>query len=248
MLSPFARRLIVSALVAIVAPAAKAGPSSKDVVVTNDAANPVPVVVLGTAAVTGAVAITNTPSVNVSNTPSVIVSNTPSVTVSNTPSVTVSNTPSVTVSNTPSVTVSNQPTVKLAAGSTVEITPAQPFVARTVVNVVLGDVIGTASIDLPASQRFVVEYVAVRCRSGLGQKMEVQFQAQTNGVTGNYTIPVQYQGSTAGLDTNFGSQLVKVYADPASQLTMDIHRHGSPALDGTANCDYSFSGYLVNGP
>jgi hypothetical protein len=232
MLSPFARRLIVSALVAIVAPAAKAGPSSKDVVVTNDAANPVPVVVLGTAAVTGAVAITNTPSVNVSNTPSVIVSNTPSVTVS----------------NTPSVTVSNQPTVKLAAGSTVEITPAQPFVARTVVNVVLGDVIGTASIDLPASQRFVVEYVAVRCRSGLGQKMEVQFQAQTNGVTGNYTIPVQYQGSTAGLDTNFGSQLVKVYADPASQLTMDIHRHGSPALDGTANCDYSFSGYLVNGP
>lgn len=111
-----------------------------------------------------------------------------------------------------------------------------------------GEYVGFSHIYMPAGRRFVIEYVSTKCKLGLGEKVEVTFDALTSGVTGLYTIPVQYEGSTFGFDAEFGSQMVKVYVDPGTTIGLEMHRQGTPGISGSPYCDYSFSGYLVTVP
>src|SRR5262249_7851457 len=91
--------------------------SAKDVTVANTPGNPVPVVSQGTTAVSGAVSINGTPSVNIAGTPSVNIVNPVTVVPQGTTAVS----GAVSISGTPSVNIVNSSPLPVAAQGTTTV-------------------------------------------------------------------------------------------------------------------------------
>jgi hypothetical protein len=154
--------IAVAALFAIAARPALAA-DSKDVIVTNGAANPVPTTQIGTS--------------------SVNVANTPTVNVASMPSVTLAGAPSVTLAGTPSVTIANTPTVTMAA--------PHGFEAGAHVTVPAGSVGASGTFTVPANKRAVIEFASIFGNMGGNSEVTVGVQSATIlGTFNAFALPV----------------------------------------------------------
>jgi hypothetical protein len=183
--------------------------------------------------------------VNVVNTPSVVVANTPNVSVTNTPNVNVANTPNVNIANTPSVNVVGAIALD-SSNSTVRVgNPASdPVLIRDVdrgvrqliqrnctVSVPAGFTSGERTVyEVPAGKRLVIEF------AGINQFLN----------SPDLSIMTTVNGETVVHKLSGGSQTVRLYADPGTQIKTFASTGMLSQLDQASVC--SISGYLEDVP
>jgi hypothetical protein len=196
--------------------------AAKQVVVANAPSQPIPTRVQSLPAITGNVAVTNSPAVTLQ--PGSFVGIDPS-----------SNT--VRIGGTVSV-FSVDELFRVPAAPTIGMSypGGQLLVTQNACIFVGGVCIGPT---VPAGQRLVIESASVDIRVPPGQKVI----ASVHGGGQSLTIPVTLQGAFFGQDVFQGAQPVRFYADAGQSVGASIQRtSGSGDFTLFAN----FSGYLVN--
>ncbi|MFN2511325.1 MAG: hypothetical protein ABR568_07755 [Pyrinomonadaceae bacterium] len=183
--------------------------------------------------------------VNVVNTPSVVVANTPNVSVTNTPNVNVANTPNVNIANTPNVNVVGAIALD-SDNSAVRVSnpTSDPVLTRDVdrgvreliqrnctVSVLAGVTSGERVVyEVPAGKRLVIEF------TGINQFLN----------SPDLAISTTVNGETVFHKLSGGSQMVRLYADPGTQVKTFASTGVPQQLDQAAVC--SISGYLEDVP
>ena len=204
----------------------QAAPSDRDVVVVNTASQAVPVQTQGVTTVAGDVNVVNTPTVRAEQLGQW----------------------NVGLSGTPTVQVGN------AANSPVFVrdvdNPArQPFQRELDPLVTVGQFTASDSLTVPAGKRLVIEFATAPVTTPPGTKLWVRIQTTVNGISNQYSLLPELQGSFAASGSDFllAAQPMKVYADPATQVVAVVN-----VLGGTANANTGagvvMSGYLIDVP
>jgi hypothetical protein len=123
----------------------------------------------------------------------------------------------------------------------------QPFQTGGVINLADREA-GTqvTILAVPQGKRFVVECVGVNAFMQPGQKLFAALHVTTAGYVGIY--PIALVGSSTIADPTFparafGSQQVRFYADPETNLDFSIARHDATAH---ARIFISVSGVLID--
>ncbi len=161
----------------------------------------------------------------------------------------------VALSGTPNVnaTISGMPTVNLAPGASVNVasTPSTPVFTRdkdnpalTPFQTTLCSAIGGSicsfpdSFTVPATQRFVIEFVAEVCGTGIsGSAVD---SAQLTTIAGGSFVFYNFApGPVNSFGNSFSNQQVRIYADPGTTVKLRLLGTGTPL------CDTMLSGYLV---
>jgi len=110
-----------------------------------------------------------------------------------------------------------------------EAPKGDPFQKGSVVNLNDGEIVKDCTlVTVPQDKRFIIEFVGVNGFAQLGQRLFVAIQATTNGYKGAY--PIVLAGRSRIEDPafpmrRFGSQQVRLYADPGSDLIVTVARH-----------------------
>ncbi len=99
-----------------------------------------------------------------------------------------------------------------------------------------------STFTVPADQRLTIEFITVECK-GVPTPITPIFRSIVSTVAGGanvgYLLGANFEGSDAnGLGFYLGSFLVRIYADPGSQVSGSTQSNGSV-------CNYSISGYLI---
>lgn len=148
----------------------------------------------------------------------------------------------VTVTNTPNVNVVNSPSVRDADN------PArQPFQASFNVTPADNVCFGQTTFQIPAKQELVIEYAsATAFIPGAGQGVLYTVETTAGGANVPHhlftTPPVNAAGIVAV------SQLVRVYADPGTTVTVTFSELGGFCGNGVSQVGMELSGFLVNVP
>lgn len=85
---------------------------------------------------------------------------------------------------------------------------------------------------LPQGKLFMIEFVGINAFAQPGQVLFVALQVDTNFVKGIYPIVPSGASSSSGPEYPariFGSQLVRLYADPNSDLIITVGRNNAHA-------------------
>jgi hypothetical protein len=178
--------------------------------------------------------------VNVVNTPGVNVINTPNVSVANTPNVNVANTPNVNIANTPSVNVIG-PIALDAANSNVRVNnPAtDPVLTRDVDRGVKQLVQRDASLSIDggftSAERTIYNVPA-------GKRLVIEFAGLEQLSVATLRIVTTVNGETVYHHLSGGSQVVRLYADPGTQVNITAYVLVPPQVVLFVSC--SISGYL----
>lgn len=109
--------------------------------------------------------------------------------------------------------------------------------------------VSTSTIAIPAKKIFVIEYVSWAVnRPAVGDLLEVEVGTtgpKLDGTTGtvfyDMVIPPPSSGSSLG---NVGGQVVRLYAQPGTTLTVRAGLTASQQISGSV----SISGYFVSSP
>jgi hypothetical protein len=166
-----------------------------------------------------------------------------------------------------SITVTLALTFTLIAASTFAQTkdkdaPARtPFQARVIVTP-LGNGFQSASLDIPALQRFVIENVSVITRSPEGMRMEVNFFSYIDRNGDNvgdiaditfHRIVLVDQGVFDGVQLAAANHAVLVFADEQIgtnhyKVVAQARLNGTPPANAFTQAQFTFSGYLESLP
>jgi hypothetical protein len=128
-----------------------------------------------------------------------------------------------------------------------EIMDGESFHVNGIVN--LGN--GERSKDfqfsaLPQGKLFIIEFVGINAFAQPGQVLFAALQVQTNSVMGVY--PIVLTGSSPFPDSTyptriFGSQQLRLYADPDSCLIVTVDRNTDSSKD--ARVEFHLSGRII---
>jgi hypothetical protein len=259
----------VAALAFGLVPAAPSGAhDATDVVVINAASQPVPVDVLGTTRVNGAVRVNNpaTEPVPVALQGTAAVTGTVSVSNSVTNPVPVH----AAQSGAWTVSVSGEPTVRLstvdnlvrldAATSTINVAnsasaplfvrvaePAlEPFQQQLMITIPNQETAGSASFTVPTGKRLVVEAVSGYALLPGGMAFRyAALQTSVGGVAANHFLQTRLDPDTRANHIALPVP-TRLYADPGTAVTAQVQRHG--VAGATSDITVSVSGYLLNAP
>lgn len=99
-----------------------------------------------------------------------------------------------------------------------------------------------STFTVPADQRLTIEFITVECK-GVPPPNNPIFRTILSTVAGDaslgYLLGANFEGADAnGLGFYLGSSLVRIYADPGSQVSAFTGTNGSV-------CNYSVSGYMI---
>jgi hypothetical protein len=92
---------------------------------------------------------------------------------------------------------------------------------------------------VPAGQRLVIEYIDARLTFATTGVFETAVTAGGKGATYQWPISA-LPGSSSGV----GNQMVRLYADPGSNVTVEVCPNSTTAAETSG----AISGYLVNIP
>jgi hypothetical protein len=200
--------------------------TSKDVLIENTAAQPVPTRAVGTT------------TVSVANTPTVTLQAGSSVGITGTPSVSLAGS---TFTSSGALLVRDQ-----------DSAPRQPFhtnLSGNFKNLDLrctwtGSNTATATITVPNNKRLVIEYVAAIHSLQAGQTL---LDVAVETTVGGNTVEYPFFGTfTAGDSINsifVTQQMTRLYADPGTTVSVSSARS---AQLKTGSCSVSLSGYLID--
>jgi hypothetical protein len=197
-------------------------PGDRDVRVVNSTSEPVPVVVQGTATVSG------------------------SVSVAGVSSVAVTNNPNVTVTNTPNVSVANAPGNPVLVRD-VDRAARQPYAMWVVGTMPAGQLASNApdfTRTVPAGKVLVIETVSMRIETQADQQAIGGFGFRSGGVYNEHYLPLRVT-ALGGLLYHESIESVKVYADPSTDVWSYVRLNTN--VSGTT-VRFNFSGYLVDAP
>jgi hypothetical protein len=99
-----------------------------------------------------------------------------------------------------------------------------------------------STFTVPADQRLTIEFISVECK-GVPPPTTPIFRSLLSTLAGGalvaYPLGANFEGADAnGLGFYLGSSLVRIYADPGSEVS------GSTQSNGPV-CNYSVSGYML---
>ena len=125
----------------------------------------------------------------------------------------------------------------------------QPFHVNGTVNLSNGEGLKDYTFTgLPKDKLFIIEFVGVNAFAQPGQVLFIGLQVQTHATPGIY--PIVLNGSSAFSDPTyparlFGSQKVKLYADPNSDIVVSVARDSS---SNSCRAMINLSGRIVEPP
>jgi hypothetical protein len=167
------------------------------------------------------------------------------------------------------VGINNSPTVQLAPGTTVGVTggtfnfsntPSTPVFTRDKDNPALrpfqillcsglndlgNNICGDpGSFVVDPNQRFVIEYVSVRCvQDGTGTVFYSSIVTSVGGNSLAYFFPIGQANSAGGSGNATANQQTRIYADPGKSVRFDAT--GDSGSSGFFFCTATLSGNLV---
>jgi len=144
------------------------------------------------------------------------------------------------------VRVINTPTVTFAPGASISNAdnPAfQPFQATA--SGAIGNSALVTLTTVPANKRLVIEYVSLSASVPTGQKVTGTVTTALQSGFATFAVTVAPQGSDGFKDYYAASQLVRIYADPGSDVSAECVRV-PPLGTGTGTCSFAISGYFVD--
>lgn len=126
-----------------------------------------------------------------------------------------------------------------------------PFAAQcSVFQLPSGVASGSCAITVPSNKIFVIEQVSAAGGVPTGQKVQYTIRVRTAGQGGGigflYPVPASlspFSGETQ--DAFHTMQLMKLYADPGTNVTLSIARSNG-TVGSTSNFSFILSGYLIN--
>ncbi len=215
------------------APAQNPHPPASSVVVTNSAAQPVPVSGNVNAQITNAsVPVTGTVNANVTNTPNVTIANTPSVTVASMPPISLSGA---------AVTIDPATTVHTAGEAGRDIVRLSTWM--NLVPGFSGQALGATVMDgsteflVPAGKRMVINQIYVWAEMPSGQVPLVAVTA--NGIAAWPEMRAAFDGKYVG------NSSIPLYVDGGGNVSLWFER--SPyQVTGTAEARIQVAGYLID--
>ena len=104
-----------------------------------------------------------------------------------------------------------------------------------------GSFSGSESFVVPAGERLVIEHVSSAGVVPVGQQLQGHIQTSVNGLVSPHWIVLTPQGVFVN-QVSTGSQLVRIYADPGTTVTLEGFRNGGSSTGGL---DVTLSGHLV---
>ena len=123
----------------------------------------------------------------------------------------------------------------------------QPFQTGVVVNLQDGEIGQQPTlVNVPANKWLVIECIGINAFAQLGQIFVIALEVTTNHHLGIY--PIVLPGSSTIAEPlfparSFGSQLVRLYADPNSAVMLPISRNNA---QGAARIFVNISGVLLD--
>lgn len=118
-----------------------------------------------------------------------------------------------------------------------------PFQDTLTVNIPAGSNNFSNILLVPNGKRLVIEYLAAETNLPPGQKINILSIGTTvNGNFVPYYLPAVKTAKDGPLDQFLTNQLVRLYADPGTQVVVFFARNGT---NGVAGTDVAISGYLV---
>ncbi|HTT36356.1 MAG TPA: hypothetical protein VMH32_01655 [Burkholderiales bacterium] len=144
------------------------------------------------------------------------------------------------------VKVTNTPTVTFAQGASIRNAdnPAfQPFQATGT-----GTISNSALVTLttvPANKRLVIEYVSFSASVPTDQRVMGTVSTALASGAASFVVSVAPQGSDGFKDYFAGSQVVRIYADPGTDVVAECDRV-PPLGTGAGSCTFAISGYFVD--
>jgi hypothetical protein len=111
----------------------------------------------------------------------------------------------------------------------------KPYLKAKAVNLLDGNFsVSDSIVTIPANRLFMVEFVGINAFAQENQELSVALEVTTtsDGIPEMGIFPIVLGGKMAGSDPDyplrlFGSQQVKLYADPDSDLKIVVTRNGS---------------------
>ena len=161
-------------------------------------------------------------------------------------------TQNVNVVNTPlPVAITNTPLPVPLPVSEIANPAFQPFQAYAQFTMGVGSYsISGALFDtpVPAGKRLVIEHVSVIASTMpvQGEPMAAMGATINTGLDAQYYLVLTGQGNLGGAPTFVASQPMRVYANPGGIVNGICYRVN--LSEGTAGCNFSISGYLVDIP
>ena len=174
--------------------------------------------------------------VNVVNTPDVSVTNTPNVNVANTPNVNIANTPNVNVVGAISLDSSNS-TVRIGNSASDPVLTRD--IDRGVRQLIQRDANLTIDGGTTSGERLVYEVPA-------GKRLVIEFAGLDQLTAATLRIVTTVNGETVYHHLSGGSQVVRLYADPGTQVKTLGYVLTPPTVSLFVFC--SISGYLEDVP
>ena len=101
---------------------------------------------------------------------------------------------------------------------------------------------------VPANKRLVIELIAGEIFVPTGQLLRVKVGTRSSGLLlADYALNFSTKAAFSPFQDIYTATLpVRLYADPGSQILLQVARNSTTGSSGTA--EVSFSGYLVNLP
>ncbi len=123
----------------------------------------------------------------------------------------------------------------------------QPFQTGVVVNLQDGqDGTQPTLVKVPSHQWFVIECIGVNAFAQPGQTFVIALEVTARRHLGIYPIVLTGSSTIADPDfpaRSFGSQLVRLYADPNSEVMLPVSRNNAK---GSARVFVNVSGFLLD--
>ena len=142
-------------------------------------------------------------------------------------SVTVTSLPAVTLAGTPTVQLAGLPPLQFPANASVQVSNTvktsdggQPFVAGVHLSVTAGQTSAISHWTVPQGKRAVIEFVSASGTGGPDSALYLLPSVTPQLGTGNGYFYVPMQQQPIGMN---GSMLVKLYADPGSDVGVIVY-------------------------
>ena len=122
----------------------------------------------------------------------------------------------------------------------------QPFQRQFSLDWPDGEGFATASMQVPAGKRLVIEYASLAAYlQPDGQSMFVRIATTSDGGTAFHTLAVQKQEDYGVLKQFGAAHLVRIYAEPGTAVQVSA---GRVPFASTANCWVTLSGHYEDVP
>lgn len=124
--------------------------------------------------------------------------------------------------------------------------PSTPFQQQIDLSIYEGGKASSVSVGVPAGKVLVIEFVSLSSVLPTGQKLAASIGTTATGSQATYVLPTTtYDSPIDGTDAVRANQVMRVYADGGSIITLMVVRNSAK---GVSQVGLAISGHLVDVP